>query len=323
MMHCLKLGLRDLQEPGRLIAADAGLSTPAAHLADGFRVVPRCSDAGFADAVERLCRDEGVGLIVPTIDTELAVYADARQRFEAVGVRVAVSSPETVAIAADKRVTNRWLRENGFPAVRQVSPDEALAGESLPPWIVKPAAGSASAGVSRVDGVVELERLTPLGDGWVLEELAPGDEHTIHTYVDRRGRCLAAVPCRRLEVRAGEVSKGVTVRDPKLIKLAAAVSERLPGAYGPLNIQCFLGAKGAAQIVEINARFGGGYPLVDRAGAPFARWLIEEALGGQPGPAFDDWLEDLAMLRYDDAVFVPGPAIRDRRVAERGADGAP
>ena len=123
MMHCLKLGLRDLQEPGRLIAADAGLSTPAAHLADGFRVVPRCSDAGFADAVERLCRDEGVGLIVPTIDTELAVYADARQRFEAVGVRVAVSSPETVAIAADKRVTNRWLRENGFPAVRHVTFD--------------------------------------------------------------------------------------------------------------------------------------------------------------------------------------------------------
>ena len=61
------------------------------------------------------------------------------------------------------------------------------------------------------------------------------------------------------------------------------------------------------KVFEINARFGGGYPLAHRAGAPFSRWLLEEA-AGRPGSAHNDWEEGVTMLRYDAAMFVPpGP----------------
>ncbi|MEZ5396916.1 MAG: hypothetical protein R2724_29605 [Bryobacterales bacterium] len=36
----------------------------------------------------------------------------------------------------------------------------------------------------------------------MVEEIARGVEHTVHVYVDALGRCLCAVPCRRLEVRS-------------------------------------------------------------------------------------------------------------------------
>jgi carbamoyl-phosphate synthase large subunit len=42
--------------------------------------------------------------------------------------------------------------------------------------------------------------------------------------------------------------------------------------------------------------------LAHHAGAPFARWLLEE-LTGAPCSAHDDWRADVTMLRYDDAVF--------------------
>ena len=29
-------------------------------------------------------------------------------------------------------------------------------------------------------------------------------------------------------------------------------------------------------LYEINPRFGGGYPLTDRAGAKFCNWLVQE-----------------------------------------------
>ena len=56
------------------------------------------------------------------------------------------------------------------------------------------------------------------------------------------------------------------------------------------------------QIIEINARFGGGYPITHQAGANFVKLLLnadDTAIANK----VSDWEEDVVMLRYDDAVF--------------------
>jgi carbamoyl-phosphate synthase large subunit len=122
---------------------------------------------------------------------------------------------------------------------------------------------------------------------------------------NRQGRCLCAVPRRRIEVRGGEVSKGITVRNERIMKLAAQICETLPGAYGPLNIQLFHDeATGDLNVIEINPRFGGGFPLAWQAGAKFPKWIIEEILGRPSTAAFDEWADQLVMLRFFSAVFV-------------------
>jgi carbamoyl-phosphate synthase large subunit len=77
----------------------------------------------------------------------------------------------------------------------------------------------------------------------------------------------------------------------------------LPGPRGPLCYQAIIEADGHAKVFEINARFGGGYPHADYAGACFAQWLLEEC-AGLPSTASNDWLEGVAMLRFDSAIFV-------------------
>ena len=122
--------------------------------------------------------------------------------------------------------------------------------------------------------------------------------------VDRSGRCVSAVARQRIEVRAGEVSKAVTVRNPSVLTVARGVAEALPGAYGVMNIQIFHDTDtDAVNVIEVNPRYGGGFPLSFEAGAWFPRWFLEEVLG-QPSTAHDDWRADLVMLRYDAAVFV-------------------
>jgi carbamoyl-phosphate synthase large subunit len=88
------------------------------------------------------------------------------------------------------------------------------------------------------------------------------------------------------------------------MELMSRVAGLLPGAYGPLNIQGFLDSHNNFRITEINARFGGGYPLAYKAGADFPQWLIQESLGqASPSPS-DSWEDGLTMLRYDSAVFL-------------------
>ncbi len=317
LMRCFREALAELGLEGHMVAADAAPHAPAAQFADRAHLVPRCTERGFVAALLELCRRERIDVVVPTIDTELPVYAEHRAELAAAGVHVACSGQRAVEIAADKRLTHAWLRRRGFPVVRQTSLEQAFveANEWSFPVVVKPAGGSASAGLREIARPAELLALRPNADDLIVEEMAGGAEHTVHVYVDRRGRCLCAAPCRRLEVRAGEVSKGLTVKRRPLMELARAIAETLPGASGPLNIQIFEDVDGSMRVIEINARFGGGYPLAHQAGARFAHWILEEAKGRTPQPAFDQWQDDLAMLRFDEAVFLPGSAIQSTRDA--------
>ena len=289
----------------RLIAADMTALSAAWQSADAGYLVPRCQDPSFLEAVLGICGKEHVDLIVPTIDPELPVYAAAGRQFEAVGTRVHVSSPETISISNDKRLTHAWLLAHGLPTVAQVDAQLLLAGQAqldLPVY-AKPARGSSAIGVTRVDTLDSLERIAAHRDDYIVQEIAPGAEYTVDVFVDRFGRCRSAVPRRRLEVRNGEVSKGVTVKHQAVIALATQVSEALPGAWGCLNVQIFADDLTARlSVIEINARFGGGFPLSWEAGADIPRWILEDMLS-QESSAHQDWKDGLLMLRYDAAVF--------------------
>ena len=304
------------KRPGAWVGAvDGGTSAPARFLADRFWQVPRCTEPGYGAALLEICRESGVGLVVPTIDTELPFYARSRAEFKAAGVDVFVSDEPVIAIACDKNATHEWLVAQGFPTVRQASPAEALrrAGDWKWPLIAKPFNGSASVGVRRVESAEELAYVAETCPDYVVQEMARGREFTVNLYVNAAGKCVCAVPHWRMETRGGEVSKGITVKDSRLMELACLVAEALPGARGPMNIQCFLDVDGPDKeatiaIIEINARFGGGYPLAHQAGARFTDWLLDEQEGRSVG-WYDGWTDDLAMLRYDEAVFTTGKAV--------------
>ena len=306
LLRSFRAALHDLDLGGRVLAADRSWYSSALHSADERFQVPGCDDPDFINRMVDLCREQHVDLVVPTIDQELPVLAAARDDLAELGATVAISSPEVVALAADKQATNGWLRAHGFPTVRQAPLDDVRAEPGTWPYpvLVKPRFGSAGRGVAVVRDRTELEVAARDGEV-VVETLASGAEHTIDALVDRAGRCVCAVPRRRIEVRAGEVAKAVTVRSPALEGLAHDVCAALPGAYGPITIQAFLDERaGRVEIIELNARFGGGFPLSREAGADFPRWILEELTGRPSTARADGWRAGVVMLRYDAAVFV-------------------
>lgn len=304
LLETFRRALEALGMSGRVLAADVSPLSAAFHRAGGSHLVPPCTSTEFIPKVLEICDHEGIGLVVPTIDAELATYAGHRARFAEHGVTVAVSSPAVVAIGTDKVATHAWLTRHGFPTVRQATADEVLAAlDRWPfPLLVKPRAGNSSRGVAVVRDARELE--VARREDLLVQSIATGIEYTVDVLVDGEGRCRCAVPRRRLEVRGGEVSKGVTVRHPPLEDLSRRIAGALPGAYGALNVQIFSGPDDELSVIELNPRFGGGFPLSWRAGADYPRWMIEEIVGLPSTASAGSWSSGLVMLRYDDAVFV-------------------
>ena len=276
----------------------------ACHVADRAHRVPPCGD-GYPEALRQLCQANAIDLLVPTIDPELLPLARSREAFAKAGTRVAVGDVSAVAIARDKLRTMEHLRAAGVPVPRTASLNDAR----FQPWrfpgplIVKPVAGSAGHGVRRIDKAADLPGAGAIPT--MVQERLEGPEYTLNAFVDESGQLRAAIPHRRLSVRAGEVEKGVTVRDPRLAALARAVHAALPGLYGASCFQLIDDPIRGPRVFEINARFGGGYPLADRAGGRFARWLLEETICAA-STAGDGWTDGVTMLRYDAAVFADG-----------------
>lgn len=297
--------IRETVQPmgGRVFAVDAAPWSSACRLADHWRVVPRFDDAAFFDAVASYCHQHKIRLIVPTHDRELPVFAQLQPLFGELGILVACSGPQTAELAGNKRQTARFLQTHGLPTVEEIDLDRARNLDStLPfPLVVKPSDGSGSAGVQVVHDAEELDFYLRRTRSPLVQRKAEGREYTTNLFIDRQGRCVTAVPHWRVETRGGEVSKCMTVRKRCLVDLAHRLAAALPDAFGPLCFQAFVTHDEQARILEINARFGGGYPIAHQAGANFIQLLIDQIHG--LNPHVPDWIDGLAMTRWDDAVF--------------------
>ena len=305
LVRLFRSALEGLEIPHQLITADLRADAPAHAAGDEREIVPRIDNPRYVDRLIEICCKHDARLLVPLIDTELHLLASHRDAFGAVGTTLLLSSPETTDIAHDKRRTAEFFRGHGIPAPRTFGQEELSQIRAISyPVLLKPAAGSGGAGVTKIQSQRELEFFLDYIPNAIVQEYIEGDEFTLDVLVDFSGHVRCVVPRLRIETRAGEVSKAMTVRDAQLIDAGRWVAEAVPGARGCITLQCFRQHDGTLRFIEINPRFGGGFPLSAAAGADFPRWIIEWMLGHEPEIRIDGWQDGLVMLRYDEAVFV-------------------
>ncbi|SHG29575.1 carbamoyl-phosphate synthase large subunit [Jatrophihabitans endophyticus] len=291
---------------GTVVAVDCSSLSSAGLLADEFELVPRADDPAFVERMLDVCRRHRITHVVPTIDPELAVLAAATDRFAAAGSTVWVSSPEVVGLGSDKWLFHDWLTRHGFASPTTFEVRDERAGQLVGPVVAKPRGGSSSVGLVRSERC-DPAMLASLPDDYIVQGEVPGYEVTVDFGVDRRGALVGMGARRRLAVRAGEVAKAVTVELPALRSAVEQFVDTLPGAFGVLNVQVFVDdSTGSVTFLELNPRFGGGFPLTWQAGGRFP--LLVAGAGG-PVPA--DARPDLVMLRYDDAVFAEADRFPD------------
>lgn len=304
LVLALKDDLRGRLPGARVLASDIRPDRAAAcHVADDAVASPRVADAGYLSWLSTLCAERDIGLVIPTIDTELQMLADARAEFETRGVALAVSAPETVRDCRDKRRTARLFASVGIDTP-EIYDRKAIRY----PAFAKPYDGSRSIGAARLETPAHLTDDMRRNDRLIFMEFIGPDHHevTVDAYYDRSGTLRCLVPRQRLEVRDGEVSKGVTRRGAVYDYLATRL-RRLQGMRGCITLQVFAHpGTGRVLGIEINPRFGGGFPLSHAAGARYGGWLIDEYLLGRSVAWFDGWMADLLMLRYDAQVLVEG-----------------
>jgi carbamoyl-phosphate synthase large subunit len=293
---------------GYVVAADVDPLAPALYLADQSVEVPRTEARGYVDRLFGLVAEHKVGLIVPTIDTDLRVLAATEAAFAEQACVVAISSPAFVETTLDKPTAVEAFGRAGVSVPRSWVPRIDRPVDLPSRLVVKPRRGSASQHVYRT-GPADLDIVLRLVPDPVIQEELDGPEITIDALLDLGGRPVHYVPRRRIRTLGGESIQGVTLdHDGALEDWIEGVLEvcAAMGGRGPLTIQAFLTARGPV-LTEVNPRFGGGFPLALAAGARYPSWLLD-MVEGRPVPSrLREYETGLYMTRYNVELFTRQP----------------
>ncbi len=292
--YLLKYFKENMSEGDKIVATDMQLSAPALTAADVKIQVPAVYDPKYIDITLDICKEQKVDALISLNDLELPILAEHKAKFEAQGVKVIVSDPEVIDICFDKYKTAQWVESIGLNApktyVRLADAKAALAkGEIAFPLFMKPRWGSGSIGLESIADMKELDiyynllmkkikktilAAASVGDEYIMiQEKLGGKEFGLDVINDLKGNNIAVSVKQKLAMRAGETDKATTVDLPEVREMGASIGRNLKH-IGNLDVDIMQRANGDYCVLELNPRFGGGYPFSYEAGVNMPKAII-------------------------------------------------
>ena len=293
--------VKNFEKHFNVFTADMNPKFSAACQYNGsFFKLPPVRSENYIDSLLEVCKKNDIKIIIPTIDTELSILAESKELLKKEGILPVISSKEICETFYLKTTTEEFFIKNGFKTPRIIRDLE----NAKYPLFAKLDNSSLSIGARKVNSLKEAQTLK---GNYIFQEFIEGIEYTIDAFFDEKSNLICVVPRERIEVRCGEVAKARTRKDKLIIDEIKKLAKHLKGAFGCLTIQLFK-RDNEIIFIEINPRFGGGYPLSFLAGADYAKF-IKDIYEGRELSYFEGWKDNLIMLRYDAEVLVDGNSI--------------
>jgi carbamoyl-phosphate synthase large subunit len=297
--YLLKYFKEQLGDQGKIIGADMQMTAPALSAADIRVLVPSVYDDNYVDVLHNICEQHHVDMLFSLNDLELPILAANKASFENAGTKVVVSSPEVIDICFDKLRTCEYVKSLGINVPRTYSNLQSALnaleiGELQFPVVIKPRWGSASIGIEFVNNQEDLcimyeliKRKTSNGilgevsqhdkNFILIQEKITGKEYGLDVMNDLEGRNVGVAVKQKLSMRAGETDKAVTVDNAELRRIGEVIGTNLAHVG---NLDCdILEMDGQYYVLELNPRFGGGFPFSYEAGVNLPKALINWAQG--------------------------------------------
>ena len=285
-----------LKGEGEIHVMNSSDISPAFLVADKASVSPLIYDEEYIPFLLKYCSENNIAAIISLFDIDLPILALNKHKFTEIGTTVIVADYEMIEKCNDKWKTFLFLKENGFSVPKTYinidSVKEDIKNGNLEyPLIIKPRWGMGSISILEAENEEELEIFYNKArrnimktylkyeskedmDACVLiQEKIKGQEYGLDVMNDLQGNYVSTSAKKKYAMRSGETDCAVTVHNEK----AERIGEKLSGLMkhaGNLDVDIFIDGD-QYYVLEMNARFGGGYPFSHMAGANIPKALVQ------------------------------------------------
>lgn len=297
LIHCLKDNADGVNVKVLCTNCDEN-ELPSLSVCDGAFVVPRNNDPKYIDCLLALCVTYKVDILLPRLSSELEVIAANRQKFEDLGVKVAVTPLPGLQIANDKSLLYaRYSHLMPKQWTGNTAEDVIKFSERYPTFCCKLPHSSGAAGFAIVDDklcdkvnlfhaygykhyisrdhlcrIVEQQHLD-----YILQEFVEGNDYTISLIADH-GRITHAVGYVGYEMEFSCIMYGEIQPNAMALDIAHTLVKELK-LDGNIGVDFILKPDGSVVLLEINPRMNATLPFVAKAGCNMAYLNCKRLLG--------------------------------------------
>lgn len=294
--YLVKYFKQALNGNGKVFVANSSPQSPAFQVADGSVVTPLIYDDEYIPFLLKYCREKKICAIISLFDIDLPILAKHKELFKKNGVNVIVSDYDVIKICNDKYFTYNFLMQNDLNAPSTYidinkAKSDIKSGKLNFPLFVKPRWGMGSISVFEASNIDELEvfyrkvkrelknsylkyeSAIDIDNAVLIQEKLKGQEFGLDVINDLYGKYQNTIVKKKLAMRSGETDCAVTVDNENLRKIGKKLSILLKHIAN-LDVDVFM-VDEEPYILEINARFGGGYPFSHMAGVNLPKAIVE------------------------------------------------
>lgn len=288
-------------ENGNVHVCNSDDLTVAFHYADYSVISPLIYNENYVPFLLNYCKENKIDILVSLFDIDLPVLAKNKQSFEKIGTRVIVSDEKLIDICNDKWKTYNFLKDNGFNVPKTyISLQKVLiaidSGELNYPIILKPRFGCGSIGVSVAEDEMALlyyfrrntrvigrsylkyeSQSVPEDETIIYQERLNGQEYGADIINDFDGELQSIVLKKKIAMRAGETDIAELTENESIYKDLQKLST-LTKHIANMDCDIFM-VDNKPYILEMNARFGGGYPFSHMGGCNLPKAIVEWCKG--------------------------------------------
>lgn len=314
-----------LNGQGKVLATDMSKLAPAMSDADISLIVPSIYSDNYIPTLLNIVKDYHVNAIISLNDLELPILSSHKREFTDLGAQVIVSDSTVIDICFDKIKTRDFLTSIGlntpltFTDYKQAL-QAIKAGQLAFPLVLKPRWGSASIGIEFPESLEEFELAykllmiklkktilfeaskNELDAAILIQQKLNGPEYGMDIVNNLNQEYFTTVVRKKLSMRAGETDKATSVIDQNFSDIGEKISTNLKH-IGNLDCDVFE-QDGELYVLELNPRFGGGYPFSHEAGMntiqAYLAWLAGEKLES----SFNQYKADLVFSKCDRLIRI-------------------
>jgi carbamoyl-phosphate synthase large subunit len=310
---------------GKIFAADMSLSAPAMVDADVAILVPSFYSDNYIEELKTIIKKHNIKAVVSLNDLELPILSKHKNELEACGAKVIVSSEKVIDITFDKVETFNFLKSIGLetPLTYTTLEDvkNAIQNKEVDfPLVVKPRWGSASIGIDFPESIEELDlafklqqrklkksilntvSLQDFDHAILIQEKIDGIEYGMDIVNDFKANYFGTFVREKISMRCGETDKAISRIDERFEDIGNQISNHLKH-LGSLDCDIFV-TKDKIYVLELNPRFGGGYPFSHEAGINTAAIYIEWLKGSNNVSHFNNYKSGLLFSKCDRLIEI-------------------
>ncbi len=268
---------------------------------DGFFILskPVDDEEKYVSELCDLCEKESIKIIIPVIDPEIDILSKYKDTFANKEISLIVSSSKVLEICYDKIKMNAFLDMIGLlhPKTYLCIDEFVVAlnnGEVDYPIIIKPILGSGSVDTYLIENTDKLKALFKKGM-MIQEYLKEAIEYGTDTFNTLEGLPVRTVVKKKISMRSGETDKSLTVHIPEIRDMLIYLGRKL-GHIGNLDTDIMF-SRGKYYIIDMNPRFGGGYPATHAAGVNLLQLIIQMVNGDEITANFDEYTDNLLVMK--------------------------